>query len=229
MKLLSCSLTLLLAPSALAQYSIAPTQKFAWSENCGWTNWFDAGSPAGSQRVRISPRFLSGFAWAENIGWINFGNGSPANTLNYANQNGTDFGVNLDPATGVLSGFAWSENAGWINFSGGSLATPPVPAILDATFLRLRGFVWGENIGWINLNDTVRFIGLACPTDVDDGFSTGIPDGGVTIDDLLFFLTLFENGDVRADLDDGNGLGVPDGGVTIDDLLFFLARFEGGC
>lgn len=33
-----------------------------------------------------------------------------------------------------------------------------------------------------------------CPADLDNGTGQGTPDGGVTIDDLLFFLTQFEEG-----------------------------------
>jgi hypothetical protein len=68
-----------------------------------------------------------------------------------------------------------------------------------------------------------------CVGDVDDGSGTGTPDGGVTIEDLLYYLTIFEQGALAADVDDGSGTGTPDGGVTIDDLLFFLVRFENGC
>jgi hypothetical protein len=68
-----------------------------------------------------------------------------------------------------------------------------------------------------------------CPADFDDGSGTGVPDGGVTIDDLLYYLDLYAQGLVCADLDDGSGTGVPDGGVTIDDLLYFLDRYAGGC
>ncbi len=70
---------------------------------------------------------------------------------------------------------------------------------------------------------------VACVADVDDGNGTGTPDGGVTIDDLIYYLGLFEVGDVEADVDDGSGTGVHDGGVTIDDLLYYLSRFEAGC
>lgn len=77
---------------------------------------------------------------------------------------------------------------------------------------------------------TLVYTGLPpCVADVDDGAGSGVPDGGVTIDDLLYYLGLFESGDSRADVDDGAGGGVPDGGVTIDDLLYYLVRFEGGC
>lgn len=72
-------------------------------------------------------------------------------------------------------------------------------------------------------------VDTGCPADLDDGSGTGTPDGAVTIDDLLYFLVVFETGDVGADLDDGSGTGTPDGAVTIDDLLYFLVRFENGC
>lgn len=68
-----------------------------------------------------------------------------------------------------------------------------------------------------------------CIADIDDGTATGVPDGGVTIDDLLYYVLIFDGGDPAADLDDGSFSGTPDGGVTIDDLLFFLARFDAGC
>ncbi len=69
----------------------------------------------------------------------------------------------------------------------------------------------------------------ACPADVDDGTGTGTPDAGITIDDLIYYLGLFEAGNPAADLDDGSNTGTPDGGVTIDDLIFFLTHFEAGC
>jgi hypothetical protein len=215
--------------AALAQPNISSTNKWAWSENCGWVNWFNAGDPPSAQRVRIHTSFLSGFAWAENIGYINFGDATPANGASYANATGIDFGVNRNPATNELSGLAWGENVGWINFSGGALASPPNPARFDTSAGRLRGFAWGENIGWINLDDATRFVSLVCPADLDDGTASGTPDGGVTIDDLLFFLDLFANGDPRADLDDGTFTNTPDAGVTIDDLLYYLERFANGC
>jgi hypothetical protein len=68
-----------------------------------------------------------------------------------------------------------------------------------------------------------------CPADLDDGTGTGTPDGGVDINDLLFFLGAFESGSTDADLDNGTGTGTPDGGVDVSDLLYFLVRFEGGC
>jgi hypothetical protein len=68
-----------------------------------------------------------------------------------------------------------------------------------------------------------------CVADIDDGTGTGTCDGGVTIDDLIYYLGVFEQGVVAADVDDGSGAGIPDGGVTIDDLIYFLTRLESGC
>lgn len=70
-----------------------------------------------------------------------------------------------------------------------------------------------------------------CPTDLDDGNGTGTPDGGIDVNDLLYFLAKFEAGDPAADLDDDGdpAVGHPDGGTDVNDLLFFLARFEAGC
>jgi len=68
-----------------------------------------------------------------------------------------------------------------------------------------------------------------CIADLDDGSGFGVPDGAVTIDDLLFFLVSFESGHPAADVDNGLASGRADGGVTVDDLLYFLLRFEAGC
>jgi hypothetical protein len=213
------------APGALAQLKVSPTAKYAWTENCGYLNLRDAGSPAGAQGVRVYSNYLTGFAWGENIGWVNLGSGSGP----YANTNNTNFGVNYNSGTGALTGMAWGENVGWINFSGGAMAAPANPARIDMGALRFRGYAWGENIGWVNLDDATKFVGIACPADVDNGSGTGIPDGGVDINDLLFFLGAFEAGSSPADLDNGSGNGIPDGGVDINDLLYFLSHFEAGC
>jgi hypothetical protein len=68
-----------------------------------------------------------------------------------------------------------------------------------------------------------------CVADFDDGNATGTPDGGVGIEDLLWYLDLYDQGLICADVDDGNGLGVQDGGVGIEDLLYFLFRYDAGC
>jgi hypothetical protein len=68
-----------------------------------------------------------------------------------------------------------------------------------------------------------------CIADVDDGTASGRCDGGVGIEDLLYYLELYSAGVIAADVDDGSGLTRPDGGVGVEDLLHYLARFEDGC
>lgn len=88
------------------------------------------------------------------------------------------------------------------------------------------GFTNGHALGtYIGQN----FLGIRCSADVDDGSGTGQPDGGVGIDDLLYYLQAFDTGSHDADVDNGSGMGVRDGGVTVDDLLYYLSRFELGC
>lgn len=68
-----------------------------------------------------------------------------------------------------------------------------------------------------------------CPADIANAQGLPLADGGIDINDLLFFLAAFESGVPAADLDDGTGSGTPDGGIDINDLLFFLGHFESGC
>lgn len=70
---------------------------------------------------------------------------------------------------------------------------------------------------------------LFCAADVDDGSGTGTKDGGVTLDDLLYYLTLYATGSPDADLDNGTGTWRYDRAVTIDDLLFYLGHYVDGC
>ena len=101
----------------------------------------------------------------------------------------------------------------------GTIGQPDAGTALVSPRIYVLGGFWGATSG--------RLPG--CVADFDDGSGTGTPDGGVTLDDLLYFLVLYGNGDVRADIDDGSGTGTHDGGVTIDDLLFFLVHFNAGC
>lgn len=79
------------------------------------------------------------------------------------------------------------------------------------------------------VQSNILTIPVVCVADFDDGTSSGLPDGGVTIDDLLYYLDIFEEGILPADVDGGASDCQRDGGVTIDDLLYFLQRFEAGC
>lgn len=84
------------------------------------------------------------------------------------------------------------------------------------------GMALGHHVGQ-------NYLQPRCGADMDDGSGTGYPDGGITIDDLLYFLDVFGRGIFDADVDDGSLTGTRDGGVTIDDLIYYLHHFEAGC
>ena len=212
------------AAPALAQTNVSPADKYCWAENAGFLNWRDASG--GAQGARLHPTFLSGFIWAENAGWINLGDGTPANSVAYANTDGADFGVNLAPATGHLSGLAWAENVGWINFGGGALAAPAQPARINpASPRRLFGYAWGENIGWLNLDDANVFVEFTplCGADWN-------ADGQANSADISAFLAAWlqsvQNNTLLADFSD-------DGVVNSSDISAFLTAWlsavGGGC
>lgn len=125
--------------------------------------------------------------------------------------------------------------AGIVDLGGQSFVFVNVTAIASSNFSAPgvgafdEDLVGSEFIGSMTLTIEDLRGGPSCVADIDDGGGTGTPDGGVTIDDLLHYLLIFEQGRLAADVDDGSGSGTPDGGVTIDDLLYFLARFEAGC
>ncbi len=207
---------LALAAPAFAQSNIDSTNKFAWSENCGWTNWRDANATA--QGVLVNPAHLQGFVWGENVGWINTGGGGAP----YANTNNTNFGVNI-AVGGFLNGFAWGENIGWINFN----TQPQVGAQgarYDAMAGRFRGYAWGENIGWINLDDATHFVSsvpTCCLGNADK------VSGQVTFADITSVLANFNgaanpNGSTAGDAD-CNGV------IVFADVTAVLANFLNAC
>jgi hypothetical protein len=209
---------LVLSAPALAERSIDPNHPFAWGENIGWTNW-QHDRPNPGDGVLVHDEFLEGFIWAENVGWINVGNGSGP----YANTTGLDFGVNLDPSTGLLSGNGWGENIGWINFLGGALAAPSNPARLEwdaaSSDCRFRGYVWGENVGWINLDDADKYVAVLLEGDLDH-------DGDVDLTDLGILLAHYGMTS-GAEYEDGDIDG--DGDVDLTDLGILLRFYGTSC
>lgn len=130
-------------------------------------------------------------------------------------------------ATGSpLPTFQWRKGA--VNISGATGSTFSIPATTIADSGSYDCIV--TNIcGSATSSTAVLTVNAGCVADYDDGSGTGIRDGGVTLDDLLYYLGLFGDGNVAADVDDGSGNNVHDGGVTIEDLLYYLIRFDAGC
>ncbi|MFG0257863.1 MAG: hypothetical protein ACF8GE_08185 [Phycisphaerales bacterium JB043] len=156
-----------------------------------------------SDEVRLHATFLEGKVWWENHGWMDLGDGDPSDGLHYANSDGLDFGVNVDPATGDLFGLAWQENLGWINFDTTALGVDR--ARYDSSTNRLRGYAWSVNAGWINLDDVSHFIAFTCHVDLNNDGAVNGSDLGI----LLGFWGLAGPSDLNNDATtDGADLGL---------------------
>lgn len=100
------------------------------------------------------------------------------------------FGAGTRPSAGG-NGLPYNGRDGELVFGTYYLAV----SSYDSTFAD----GWNVTAGGANVPDTrVRINSntgfFSCPADVDDGTGTGAKDGGVTIDDLLYFLQRFEAG-----------------------------------
>ncbi len=102
---------------------------YMWGENIGWINMNCSNNATcattGNYGVKNNGTGgLFGYAWGENIGWISFScrNAAPSPFVPFVDPapascatNG-NYGVTIDPLTGLFAGKAWAENVGWIVF-----------------------------------------------------------------------------------------------------------------
>jgi hypothetical protein len=207
-----------------AQSNIDPVDKWSWSENAGWTNWYDDGVASGAE-IEPSGDVFSGFIWAENLGWLYLGDGVPDFGPFYSNAIAADTGVNIGVG-GLLSGFAWGENIGWVNFDTLAAAGPALAAQVDLCCpgFQFSGFAWGENVGWINLDSGVTFVGLGPGVSLDRGDlnNDGIRDGM----DIMPFIDVFLSPSAApfwefcaSDMDDDGDVDLVDVAMFTDCLL----------
>jgi Bacterial TSP3 repeat len=105
-----------------------------------------------------------------NFGWMDFGDGTPANGIQYQNNSATDCGVNHD-GLGNLSGYAYGANIGWINFGWTTTSDVNRPRVnlLTGAF---SGYAYSANMGWINLGTGNLVTNSMAITDTDgDGIA----------------------------------------------------------
>jgi hypothetical protein len=157
--------------------------------------------------------------------------------------NGAVYATDDDDSAGFLSQLSFGATAPTrpadgtgILFSGQDGELPAGTYYLAVGAFRLdagaefNAVSTGTTTGTINLTFRTDLAGEPeCVADFDDGSGTGTRDGGVTIDDLVYYLGLFGQGDINADIDNGTFTGTRDQGVTIDDLIYYLIRFAAGC
>ena len=129
-----------IAPVIAAADYISTIDKYAWTENAGWTNFRPLYGG-----VTVNANYLTGYAWQQSLGWLKLGaNGSGP----YLNTTATNWGVNRDGA-GNLSGHAWSEAWGWVKFNPatGGVKIDPVSGVFS-------GQAWAENFGWVSFQNS---------------------------------------------------------------------------
>jgi hypothetical protein len=127
--------------------------------------------------------------------------------------------------------FKWSRN-GYELFDGGRISGTTTPMLsISAITLADEGIYTLVIAGACGsqISQAARLLVGGCVADFDDGSGTGTPDNGVGIEDLLYYLSIYDAGVSQADVDDGTGTGHFDGGVGIEDLLYYLARYDAGC
>ncbi|MGH7132973.1 MAG: GC-type dockerin domain-anchored protein [Phycisphaerales bacterium] len=94
------------------------------------------------------------------------------------------------------------------------------------------GFTYRIRIGGYDANDfgPGAFLITSCPADVASLGGTLGPDGILTVDDIVLFLShFFANDTAVCDLAQLGGTPGADGQITVDDLVLFLSLFFSGC
>ncbi len=156
---------LILSFGARAATTIDAGNRFSYGANIGWADWRgDTNSGA-----IIGEYVCSGYIYSANVGWINLGSGIPANSIQYQNNSGTDFGVNFD-SLGNLRGFAYGANIGWINFE--SNGAPRVDIVTG----KFSGCGYSANCGWISLSNAIAYVKTSSVAPGTDGDHDGLPD-----------------------------------------------------
>jgi probable HAF family extracellular repeat protein len=172
------------------------------------------------------------FRWTAGQGMVGLGllHPEPARSSAWGvNGDGDTIVGEAGPTGGALEAFVWTPGAGMRRLAElvAELGVDAHGAVLQRASVISSD---GRTIAGLTPGGGfVLYVGSECPSDYDDGTGRGRADGGVGIEDLVYYLRVFSEGDVTADLDDGSMTGVRDRGVTIDDLVYFLTRFGAGC
>lgn len=140
-----------------------------------------------------------------------------------------DFGPAADNTANVTLTNAQTNQ---IVYTNGRSAFEPISITLDLPAAQYRFVVELELSSSAMLSEREYEFELSpfdCEADLDDGNMDGHADGAVDINDLIYFVQAFAQGDNDADLDDGTGTGQRDHAIDISDMLFFIEHFQTGC
>ncbi|QQS08192.1 MAG: hypothetical protein IPK69_09310 [Phycisphaerales bacterium] len=185
----------------------------------------------------------------DGVSWHAMGEGLPAiSVVSLLTLENGDIlaggGVRGGSTSGGAVAARWNGSA-WRMVAGGGVATtgwpygsPAITALArvpsptgdgEDDVIAVGAFATLDGVATRDVARLIMDASSCCLADMDDGTMAGARDGAVTVDDLVYYIALFEAGATRADVDDGSMAGVRDGAVTMDDLLYYLARFNAGC
>lgn len=110
---------------------------YLWSENIGWIDFQPSGPypVEPNSGVRREGNKLIGWARILSIkdAGINSGGWEGWIKLSGLAQDGSSYGVEINPTTSKLSGYGWSDELGWIDFSRSVInIVPPLPPLPPA-------------------------------------------------------------------------------------------------
>jgi len=210
-------------PIVLAPAPSVPSLLSGFSRPAGVSNTGPGGTGSGYGGTPIANQSFPGAIDLVQIGGMQNTFGSPAGNV------GTDTSVEQQIGQGAQPQVVASGEFFAPSTAGSYCMDLQATAVNVLTSTGPIAGIWRVRQASVSLVQGSFCFTVRCLADVDDGSGTGVPDGGVTIDDLLYYNVIFADGDARADVDDGTSTGTCDGGVTIDDLLYFLDRFASGC
>jgi hypothetical protein len=177
--------------------------------NDPFASWNSRSVPEGNYDVRVQGTTVCGRTLALNRTFT-IDNTAPTalisspmncdNVLGTVTIRGTAFDAH--PNLWVLE-YTGGDSHGWTTISTGNsnivngvLGTWNTASLRPCSYtLRLRVYDAATvNCSSTHYSEYHTSLRVGCPADLDDGSGTGLPDGGVTIDDLLYFLSRFNSG-----------------------------------
>jgi hypothetical protein len=141
----------------------------------------------------------------------------------------------------TAEGLMYLENGQWLPITGTSFVrgtafmfssdNPTWGGLYVRSTARGVGYTT-VNAGGVESQGIARYINGVCtcgPSDIAGPGPTVGPDGELTADDIILFISWFTASDTRADVASPGPVAGPDGELTADDVILFINRFTAGC
>ncbi|MGH7132972.1 MAG: GC-type dockerin domain-anchored protein [Phycisphaerales bacterium] len=208
-------------PTVVAGPIVNPTNGHSYYLYANGLTWLDAEDNA----VALLGGHLASIDDADENEWVR------VNVLNFGGTERRGFIGYNDVA--FEGNFVWS-NGSSATYSNWNLGEPNNAGATEHYAEMLGNGLWNDlPITGATGNADFAIVEVAppsCPADVAGLGGTQGPDGQITPDDIIFYLSsFFANNTAVADIAQLGGSPGPDGQITADDLVYFLAQFFTPC